>query len=234
MVNQMSDRKKIAIVEYKGSYNIGAFGIATDKYAIVGEGFREKIIEDIKEVLSVPVYVQNIMSEPVVGILLSGNSNGLLVPSTIKDEEFKQLKALFNDIVIEMISFKTYENALGNIILANDKGVILHSEIYKANPKTVEVIEDTLDLEVLHYNFFTPVVRTVVVANNKGAIVHPLMSEDEIKFIKNALKLETIGKGTGNMGSPYVGTSYIVNSFGIVAGLKTTGQEIQRAYEILL
>ena len=230
----MGERKNIAIVEYQGSYNIGAFGIATDKYAIMGQGFREKAVKEIKEVLNVPVIEQNVMGEPIVGILLSGNSNGLLVPKSIKDEELKALKESLPDINIGQIDFKTFENALGNLILANDNGALLQTYLYRENRKTVEIIEDTLGVEVEHYDFFTPVIRTIAVANNKGALVHPLMSDGEIEKIKGVLKLETVGKGTGNTGSPFVGTCYIVNSYGIVAGLKTSGPELQRAYEILL
>ncbi|MGQ4892037.1 MAG: translation initiation factor IF-6 [Candidatus Njordarchaeia archaeon] len=230
----MEERKNITIVEYQGSYNIGAFGIATDKYAIFGRGFREKTIKEIEEVLNVPVIEQNVMGEPITGILLSGNSNGLLAPKGIKEDELKALKEMLPDVNIGLINFKTFENALGNLVLANDKGALIQTYLYRESRKTVEIIEDTLGVEVEHYEFFTPVIRTIAVANNKGALVHPLMSDEEIEKIKDVLKLKTIGKGTGNTGSPFVGTCYIVNSYGIVAGLKTSGPELQRAYEILL
>ena len=230
----MQERKLITIAEFQGSYNIGAYGLATDKYAIVGEGFRDKTIKEMQEVLSVPVVSQNVMDEPIVGIMLVGNSFGLLVPELIRDDEIQKIKEVLGDINIEKVNFKTYENALGNIILTNDRGAVIHSDIFNANRSLLNKIEDALNVEIAHYNFFTHVIRTAVVANNKGAIVHPLLSDEEIEIIKEVLKLEKIGKGTGNMGSPYVGTCYIVNSNGIVAGLKTTGPELQRAYELLL
>jgi len=233
-VISLSERKTVVITEFRGSYNIGAFGIATDKYAIMGVGFRGKDLKDMEEALSAPVITKNINGDPIIGVMLSGNSNGLLVPDNVYDRDLEDLAKRLEGIEVKKISFSTYENTLGNLILANDKGAVVHSQLYKKNRKVMEVIEQVLGVEVQHYDFFTPVIRSMVVANNRGALVSPLLNEEEIDFIKSALKLERIGKGTGNMGSPFVGSCYIANSNGMVVGLKTTGPEIQRAYEILL
>ncbi len=230
----LSERKTVVITEFRGSYNIGAFGIATDKYAIMGVGFREKDLREMEEALSVPLIVQNIGGDPLVGILFTGNSHGLLVPDSIREKEYENLREKLDDVEILKVSFRTFENTLGNLILANDKGAVVHSNLYNKNKKVMEKIEQTLGVDLEHYEFFSPVVRSMVVANNKGALVSPLMSDEEMNFIKSALKLERIGKGTGNMGSAFVGSCYIANSNGIIAGLKTTGPELQRAYEILL
>lgn len=222
------------ITEFMGSYNIGAFGFATDKYAILGPGFREKDVKVMENVLKVPVYTFTIDEEPLVGTYAKGNSFGLLLPHNVRDHEFKKFKEVFEDVEVEVLELRTYENALGNIILANDKGAIVNEDIYKRNRKSMQVIEDVLNVEVVPVNFSTPVIGSMVVVNNKGGLVSPLLGDEELNVIKDVLKLEKIGKGTGNMGSAIIGACYIVNSNGIIAGLKTTGLELQRAFEILL
>ncbi len=225
-------KKRASIIDYKGSWNIGAYGLATDKYAIFGNGFRSKIINDAREVLEVPVITQNIMDEPIVGILAIGNSNGLLVPPQTSDEEIKKLKA-FLEIPIERLSLKNYENALGNLLLANDKYCLMHTETAEKNKKSLEVIEDILDVEIITYNFSFTIIGTVATMTNKGILLHPEMRDEEIDFLKNNTGLRA-GKGTVNMGSPYVRSGLIANTHGFLAGLRTTGLELQRIYEILI
>lgn len=227
-----SEQKKAAIIDYKGSWNVGAYALATDKFAIFGDGFRPKIIREAREVLRVPIIIQNIMDEPIVGILAAANSNGILVPPQITNEEKKSLEEQ-TGVVVEPLSFKTYENALGNILLVNDKVVLIHSDLAKRNKVILKKIEDVLDVEVIDYNFSFPIMGTVAVANNRGVLTHPSLKDEELEFIKNTLGLR-VGKGTVNMGSPYVRSGLIVNSHGFLAGLKTSGLEMQRIYEILI
>ncbi|MHA1589922.1 MAG: translation initiation factor IF-6 [Candidatus Njordarchaeales archaeon] len=231
-MDKEKSRQTFASIDYRGNWNIGAYGLATDKFAIFGEGFRPKILEQAKEVLNVPIYIVNIMDEPIVGILLASNSNGVLVPPQVSDEEIKLLRSLL-DVPVERLSFRTYENALGNILLVNDKAALIHEDIMSKNKHAKKIIEDVLDVEVVSYKFSFVTIGSVVGANNRGALAHPLMTDDELRFISETLKVR-VGKGTVNLGSPYIRSGMILNSFGFLVGLKTTGLEMHRAYEILL
>jgi len=221
-----------ASIDYKGNWNIGAYGLATDKFAIFGEGFRPQILRQAKEVLNVPLYIFNVMDEPIVGILLAANSHGVLVPFQLSDEEVSKLRSML-DVPVEKLSLKTYENALSNLILVNDKAALIHDDILRKNKHIAKIVEDVLDVELVGYKFSFVTIGSVVGANNRGALAHPLMQDDELNFIKETLKVR-VGKGTINLGSPYIGSGMIVNSYGFLVGIKTTGLEIHRAYEILL
>ncbi len=226
------ERKEFALADYKGSWNIGAFGIATDRYVIFGEGFRPQIIRAAKEVFNNDIIIQNVMDEPIVGIMLAGNSKGLLVPYNIYEKELEELKRKL-DVPVEKLELKTYENALGNIILANDYGAVIHEEIYEKNKESIKVIEDVLDVEVAAFDFSTVVIGSVACATNKGVLVSPMLLGDEIDFIKEVLKVK-VDKGTVNMGSQYIRSGLIANSFGFLAGLRTTGIELHKIYETLV
>lgn len=234
MISLESREETVFITEFRGSYNIGAFGLATDRYALVGPGFRDKDIKMMENVLGVPVYTVTVDEEPLVGTYAVGNAFGLLLPHNTREHEFNRIKDLLPDVEVEIVEFKTQENALGNILLVNDKGALIEESIYKRNKRSVGVLEDALNVEVLPIKLDTPVIGGLAVANNNGALVSPLLDDGVIEEIKTALRVDRIGKGTGNMGSPIVGACFIVNSKGIIAGLKTTGLELQRAYELLL
>jgi len=225
-------RKQASIIDYKGSWNIGAYGLATDKYAIFGDGFRPRILKEAREILRVPVITQNIMDEPIIGILAVGNSNGLLLPPQSSDDELKTLKGIL-EIRIERLSLRDYENALGNLLLINDKFCLIHSETAEKNKNLLKVIEDVLDVEIVSHNFSFPIIGTVAAMTSKGILTHPAMNNDELDLLKESTGLR-VGKGTVNMGSPYIRSGLIVNSNGFLAGLKTTGLELQRIYEILI
>jgi len=226
------EERHFVVADYKGSWNIGAFGVATDKFVILGEGFRPKLLNEMKKVFKVPIIIQNVMDEPIVGVLLAANSRGILVPPQISDIELKNLEEK-TGVPVEKIEFKTYENALGNILLVNDKVTFIHKDIAEKNKHVLKVIEDALDTEVITYKFTFPIIGTVVALNNKGALTHPMMTDEELEFIKKTANVR-VGKGTVNMGSPYIRSGLIVNSHGVVVGLRTTGLEMHRAYEILI
>ena len=73
-------KETVFITEFMGSYNIGAFGLATDTYALLGPGFREKDVKIMETVLNVPIHTITVDEEPLIGAYLSGNSFGLILP----------------------------------------------------------------------------------------------------------------------------------------------------------
>ncbi len=225
-------KRNAILIDFKGSWNIGAYGLATDAYAIFGDGFRPKIIKESEEILRVPILIQNIMDEPIVGILAIGNSNGLILPPQSSEDEVKSLRREL-DITIEKVSLRNYDNALGNLLLVNDKYCLIHSDTAEKNKKQLEIIENTLDVEIISYDFTFTIIGTVAAMTNKGILVHPSMKDEEIDCLKNETGLR-VGKGTVNMGSPYIRSSLIANTHGFLAGLKTTGLELQRIYEVLI
>ncbi|MEX0568882.1 MAG: hypothetical protein Q6363_006955, partial [Candidatus Njordarchaeota archaeon] len=63
----MSEEEHYAIIDHFGSWNVGAFIVATNNFTIVGEGFRPQILSLIEKVLNAPVIVQRIYDEDLIG-----------------------------------------------------------------------------------------------------------------------------------------------------------------------
>jgi len=220
-----------------GSWNIGAFIVATNSFAIVGEGFRLQILRTIEDTLNVPLVVQRIFEEDLVGCLVAANSNGILVPAETFDNEIQSLKEKL-DLNIARIDFKgTYSNALGNIILVNNYKAVIHEEFYRKNRETIRDIEDTLDVEVIPIqSSVTNAIASYAVANSRGLVVSPLFPPEEIEQLREALGIPKtrVLVGTINTGNPIVRSGCVTNDYGVLVGNKTTGIELTRIYNTLL
>src|SRR5947208_15320597 len=96
-----------------GDPNVGIFSFANDKIAILPAGISHKKISSFHDVLGVDPCSVGIAESRLVGIYVTGNSNALLVPYIITDDELKQLRSTGEHIQI----VRTTPTAVDNVIL---------------------------------------------------------------------------------------------------------------------
>lgn len=167
--------------------------------------------------------VQTMIGKSVlIGALACANSNGMLLPHFVREEEIKTLQNScgknFNLTIME-----TRRTAYGNMVLTNDKGAIVDPRL---KAKDIKIISDTLDVEVVPGEIAgLPYVGSLATATNNGILAHPLIKEEEKKLIEEVMKTP-VDVGTINCGVPYVGTGLIANTKAAVAGFLTTGPEM--------
>jgi translation initiation factor 6 len=203
-----------------GSVSIGVYSLATDKIVIVPRIVPSKKAERLHEWLKVKLVHTTIGGSILVGALACANSNGILLPHFIKEEELNAIKSTFEGNITIMETKKT---AYGNLVLTNDHGAIVDPRL-----KTPEIqkISETLCVEVVAGEIAgLPYVGSLGVATNKGVLVHPMLKDSERKLLEEVLKVP-VEVGTINCGIPYVGTGLIGNSYAAVAGAMTTGPEM--------
>ncbi len=75
---------------YESSPEIGVFSLLTNSYGIVGLGGGTNFYSSFELPLSkhIPIIKTTVSSTNIIGTLIAGNKNGLLVPHTINDTEF--------------------------------------------------------------------------------------------------------------------------------------------------
>ena len=203
--------------DFNGNPNVGLYGFATDKYCLVGKGLNKKVVEEIKEVLNVPVYDITINNSHLVGVYCSGDENILFVPEIIKEHEEQELRKLKIDYKIIKSNF----SALGNNLVVKD-GICL------ANPEFEGDIDKQLGLKVNKIELGGhKVVGSCVVLNKHGCLVNIDIEEKEIKEVEKILGLDA-GISSVNRGNPYVKSGIICNSNGYIIGGETTGAEVLR------
>jgi translation initiation factor 6 len=201
------------LLDYYGDANIGFYGRASDKI------FISSFDEDFSNILKTPSKRVNIGVTEFVGLLTAMNSNGIILPFIVREEEIKEIKKLGLDVLVLKEKF----TALGNLIVTNDKGAIVSELISKKNLKA---IEDVLKVEVVQASLVnSKIVGSVCFATNKGAILHREASDEDVELVKDVLKVE-VERGSVNFGSPFVASGIIANSYGALIGSKTSGYEL--------
>ena len=214
-----------------GSASIGVYSLATEQMAIIPPQVAETKAKKIGEWLRVRTAKTTIGGSVVVGSLVCANSNGVLLPHSVREEELDIVKAVCEDANLTVMD--TRRTAYGNIALANDYGAIVDPRL---QPKTVEKISDTLGVEAVPSEIAgLPYVGSLALATNKGVMAHPMIKEEEQKLLKDVLKVP-VDVGSINCGIPYVATGLIGNSSNVVTGFLTTGPEmfiIGQAFDVV-
>ncbi|MGC9058988.1 MAG: translation initiation factor IF-6 [Candidatus Aenigmatarchaeota archaeon] len=209
------------LIDFYGDANIGFYGRVSDKI------FISSFEKDFSEILKVPSFKVTIGEMEFVGLLTAMNSNGIILPFIVKDEEIKKIKEIGLDFTV----LKERFTALGNLILTNDKGAIVSDLISK---KSLKQIEDTLKVEVFQSSLVnSKIVGSVAFVSNKGAILHRDAKEEDFKIVKDVLKVN-VEIGSVNFGSPFVSSGIIANSYGALIGGKTSGYELDIILRALL
>lgn len=202
-----------------GSASIGVYALATDKVVIVPKLVPVKKAERIANWLKAKLIYTNIGGSVLVGALACANSNGILLPHFVREEELEAIKSVFEDVLV----METKRTAYGNMVLANDYGAIVDPRLKTSETKEVS---ETLGVEAVAGEIAgLPYVGSLALATNKGVVAHPLLKDSERKLLESVLKVP-VDVGTVNCGIPYVGTGLIGNSHAAVAGALTTGPEI--------
>ncbi len=208
-----------------GSPVLGVFAACTEELVFVPRDTSDETLKELEESLGVIALRSSVSGSAIMGSLLRGNSNGIVVAGFILD---KELRAIRKHIKAARLTEEL--NAAGNLILANDTAALVHPDL---PDKSIGTIKKTLGVDVRRGTIGgLKTVGMAGIATNKGVLVHPKSSPVEIGVIEELFALP-VDIGTVNFGSPLVGSGLLANSKGYVAGEDTTGPEISRIEDTL-
>lgn len=203
-----------------GSPWIGVYSLATEKMLIVPPQAPEAKSHRLEEYMGAKLIRTTIGDSVLIGALACANTNGIVLPHYVKDEEIEAIKSALD---INVAVMQTKRTAYGNMVLANDYGAVADPRLKKQDLK---MISDVLGVEVVSGEIAgLPYVGSLAFATNKGVLAHPLIKEEEQKLLTDVLKVP-LDVGTVNCGIPYVSTGLIGNSRSVIAGFLTTGPEM--------
>ncbi len=196
------------------------YSLATEKITIIPKMVPLRKAQQMAEWLKVQLVHTSICGSVLTGAFAAANSNGILLPSFVRDEELAVLKSAFEGNITIMETKKT---AYGNLVLANDHGAVVDPHLKE---KQIMKVAETLGVEAVPSEIAgMTYVGSLAVATNRGVLAHPLLKEEEKKTLEKVLKVP-VDVGTINCGIPYVGTGLIANSHAAIAGSMTTGPEM--------
>jgi translation initiation factor 6 len=203
-----------------GSASIGVYSLANDRFVVIPQMVPLKKAERTAEWLKVKLVHTSISGSVLAGALACANSNGILLPNSLREEELTVIKASFEGNITVMETKKT---AYGNLVLANDHGAVVDPRFKEHE---IRQISETLGVDAVPGEIAgLPYVGSLAVATNKGVLAHPLLKDEEKKLLESMFKVP-VDVGTVNCGIPYVGTGLLGNSHAAVAGSMTTGPEM--------
>ena len=203
-----------------GSASIGVYSLANDRFVVIPQMVPLKKAERTAELLKVKLVHTSISGSVLAGALACANSNGILLPNSVREEELVAIKTAFDGNVTVMETKKT---AYGNLVLANDHGALIDPRFKEHQ---IRQIAETLGVDAIAGEIAgLPYVGSLAVATNKGVLTHPLLKDEERKVLENVFKV-SVDVGTVNCGIPYVGTGLVGNSRAALAGSLTTGPEM--------
>ncbi|MCW4000740.1 MAG: translation initiation factor IF-6 [Candidatus Bathyarchaeota archaeon] len=203
-----------------GSPSIGVYSLATEKIVIIPVMVPQEKAQEYADWLKAELVYTTISGSVLAGALSCANSNGMLLPNSVREEEIQRIKAVYKGNLTVMDTKKT---AYGNLVLASDKGAVVDPRFKE---KEIKAISDALGVEAVPTEIAgLPYVGSLATATNKGVLAHPLLKEAEKKILESVFKVP-VEVGTVNCGIPYVGTGLLANSNAAVAGSMTTGPEM--------
>ncbi len=209
---------------FGGDSNIGVFARVLEDIAIIPPEAPEQFRTLLGETLDVDLVITSVQGSPIIGSLVAGNSEALVVSGLATDKEIDILEEYRPVLLLEHTM-----NAAGNIILANDQFAAVHPDM---PADLAEEVGDVLGVPVSRLTLAgIKTVGMAGVATNRGVVVHPRSTNQEIERLENLAGLP-VGTGSVNMGSGLVGTGLLGNSKGYIAGTETSGFELGRVEDI--
>ncbi len=199
---------------------IGAYSKVFGNSAVVNKNAPQGFLRKIIKVLKIDsIAVTNIAGVHAVSSMISANSNFIIVPDTIDEEELNELNKLSREVLVMESKLKAW----GNMMLLSDRGVLFSPRVSKQD---AEKIVDSLSID---YGFSTlanyMAVGALAVTGGKICFVSKILNEEEKKLLEDLLKLKTYSI-TVNDGLMFIRLGMLASPHGILVGESTTGSEL--------
>jgi translation initiation factor 6 len=199
---------------------IGAYSSVFGVNAVVNKNTPAGFLKRIRSFLRVKsIAVTNISGVHAVSSMIAANSNFIIVPDTVEDEELKELRSLGREILVVESKIKAW----GNMMILSDKGVLFSSRVPR---KEAEKIVDSLGID---HDFATlanyMAIGALAVPGEELCFVSKLLTEGEKRLLEDLLKLR-VHMVTVNDGLMFIRLGMLVSPYGILVGDSTTGAEL--------
>ena len=211
-------------IKFENSNEIGCFLKLTSTYCLVSDDASQNVLQIINQETQgrIPIISASIAGTKIVGRMTAGNKNGLLVPTSITEEEYTIIKQNLPEGV-KITKLEENLSALGNVIACNDHVALIQPDLSK---DAEDVIAQVLDVEVYRTTIAgNPLVGTYCVLTNNGGLAHPMCGVAELDELSTLLQVPLCA-GTVNRGIDVIGSGMVANDFMAFTGMETTATEL--------
>jgi translation initiation factor 6 len=200
--------------------NVGIFSKANESFLLMPVAYSEPKSERLASLLGVKLIHASVGGTRLLGPLVAANSNGVLLSRFAEEDELIMLK---RETGLNVERLDSPYTSVGNLVAVNDFGAVA-GDLFAA--KEIRQMKEVFGVPVETGTIagFSQV-GAVVAASNAGALAHPRASEDDLKWIQEALHVGC-DVSSINGGVPFVSSGIVVNSRAAVVGTSTTGPEL--------
>jgi len=216
----------VSLADITGNPYIGVFCRLVGDALLTPPDASDEFATTASEILGVKVVRTLIGGTNLHGSLLASNGKGIIAPYFFDREEIARTidpTGETGGIAIEMSDDP--HTAWGNNLLLGPKAALANPDLQGTS---IEKAAEVLGVEVVPMSIAgVKTVGSVAVMNSKGLLVHPKTTRSEMDSLKDVFGVEpTIC--TANFGSPYLGSSMVVNDRGALIGRRSSGVEMNR------
>ncbi len=199
---------------------IGAYSKVFGVNAVVNKNTPQGFLRRLRDFLRVDsIAVTNIGGVHAVSSMIAANSNFIIAPDTIEDEELSELRSLGKEIMRVESRLKAW----GNMMLLSDKGALFSTRVSKNEAR---MIADFLGVD---YGFASlanyVAIGALAVPGDELCFASKLLTEREKRLLEDLLKLRVYTVSV-NDGLAFIRLGMLVSPYGVLVGESTTGAEL--------
>lgn len=199
---------------------IGVYSKVFGVNAVVNKNAPQGFLRKLKDFLRVnSIAVTNIGGVHTVSSMIATNSNFIVAPDTIQDEELRELESLGKEI----LKIESKLKAWGNMMILSEKGALFSTRVPRMEAK---IITDFLGVD---YGFTSlanyVAIGALAVPGEELCFVSKLLTEEEKKLLEDVLKLR-VHTVSVNDGMTLIRLGMLVSPYGVLVGESTTGAEL--------
>jgi translation initiation factor 6 len=199
---------------------IGAYVTLHSKRALVSPVVTQSFKKNLREVLGVEYIASSTVGLVYsVNVMVAMNSNGIILPKTISEEELEEISKLG----IPKLVVQSKLLAWGNLVIANDKGCVISD--YVPNEEASKIADflgvDWIRISVGNYHSIGP----FFAVSNELGLASTLVKPETLEKVADVLKIRIVPT-TLNGGEVLVKLGALVHDNAILVGKRTSGTEL--------
>lgn len=211
---------KIYKVSIRKNPFIGVYAIIHRNRAILSPVVTESFKKNLRENLGIENIVEStIGSVYSVSVMSVMNSNGIILPKVINDEEMEEISKL--NLPKLVVNSKLL--AWGNLVVANDKGCIISEQVPdELASKIAEFLGvDWIKISIEKHS----AIGAFFSISNEFGLASPVVDHEILEKVSDVLKIRIIPTTT-NGGERLVRLGALVHEKAILVGKRTNGIEL--------
>lgn len=199
---------------------IGAYVALHNKRALVSPVVTQSFKKNLREILGIEYIASSTVGLVYsVNMMVAMNSNGIVLPKTISEEELEEISKLG----IPKFVVQSKLLAWGNLVVANDKGCIISE--YVPNEEASKIADflgvDWIRISVGNYRSIGP----FFAVSNEFGLASTLVKPETLEKVAEVLKIKIVPT-TLNGGEVLVKLGALVHDKAILVGKRTSGTEL--------